>query len=632
MYRSLRELVQLFGGSDLPTIGDLNPYQLGVTSSAFGNAHEHGHRDGYVPRTRNLVDARVSEALGSPQVVIVVGPSKAGKTRTVFEAIHTHHPTAKLLWPIADGIRELVAHPRVAATGDTIVVWLDDLHEYLTSSDKLTPNVLARLRERPGRTIVVATLRSEMRAQLRSDGELQRETRLLLEQAKTIDLASTSEDLCEQAAAGQIYPDQSFNGYGLGEVLAGAPELLQRYDDAAEIDPVQHAVIQVAIDWTRIGQPDAIPEQTLTELAMHRLRERRPDLDLISESVRAAISSAGTSPKGVGRAAALRTIFLDSKTRGYHPFDYLVAADDGQGDREPRPIPDAFWHMATRDGDYLVLTLVGISAQRRGDLSTAVSLLRQAVVTENALAMFALGSALTKRDEVEEGENWIRRAADKGNPSAILATASLFKDRGEFEEAERWCRRGVDTGDFRAMNNLAFLLVRRGAREEAETWYRNAADAGDLRAKHILGYMLKERGALKEAEPWYRAAADNGHPPAMQGLAILLADRGEVEEAETWYRRAAENGQIDAMHALSTLFMERGELQEAEAWSRRGAENGDLTAMYNLGFFLQERGELAESAIWCRKAADGGLPAAISILPALLEELGTVGGAEVSAQ
>ncbi|MGO4614706.1 tetratricopeptide repeat protein [Nocardia sp. 2YAB30] len=420
MRRSLRELVGVFGREDLPTIGEVDPYLLGATSSVFGGPDEHGVRDRYVARTANQVDARLAEALTGCRMVIVVGPSKAGKTRTLFEAVRAYDPAVRVVWPVHDGIGELAVHPRLSGSEDPVVVWLDDLHEYLSGTNSLTPAGLAGLTARRGRTLVVATLRSEMRAQIKSEGELQRDTRLLLEQALLIDLASTSEDPYEQAAAIRLYPGQISAGHGLGEALAGAPELLARYDDAKATDPVQHSVIAVAIDWARIGRPDPIPELVLTGLTVRRMRVNRPEIDITSETVRAAITGARTPPTGAGRAAALHTSYLNGDdTRGYRPFDYLVAADDGQGHRTPRPIPDTFWDTATHDSDTDVLISVANTAYQRDNKTSALALLRRAVITGHVGAMANLGVLLYERGEITEAEYWYRKAADVGDFDAM---------------------------------------------------------------------------------------------------------------------------------------------------------------------------------------------------------------------
>ncbi|MGV9336619.1 tetratricopeptide repeat protein, partial [Nocardia sp. NPDC003726] len=471
--------MRVYGIEDLPTITDLDPYLLGATSSVFGRAGEYGLRDGYLPRTAHDVDTRLAEALAGGRLVVVVGPSKAGKTRTLFEAVHAHDPAARVVWPAADAVGELIVHPRIAESTDSLVVWLDDLHEYLSGTAGLTPAVLARLFARRGPTVVVATLRSEMRAQLRGGGELRQDTRMLLEQAVTVDLASTAEDLDERAAADRAYPGYASDRYGLGEGLAGAPELLARYDDARAADPELYAVIAVAIDWSRIGRTDLIPEPVLTDITLRELRTSHPHLEATTAGVHAAIHTARTPPPGAGRTAALHTAFLGDDVRGYRAFDYLAAADDGQANRAPRPIPDTYWHDNTLDCDAGTLLVVGVAAYDRGNVPTATALFRKAAEAGNRDAMSNLGVLLKQRGDIDEAELWYRKAVEAGNPGALFNLGNLLKQRGDIDEAELWYRRAVEAGNRDAMSNLGNLLKQRGDIDEAELWYRRAVEAGN---------------------------------------------------------------------------------------------------------------------------------------------------------
>ncbi|MBW0275513.1 hypothetical protein ATM97_09940 [Nocardia sp. MH4] len=429
--RTVRELVRVYGIEDLPTIADLDPYRLGSTSSVFGRSGEYGLRDAYLPRTAHDVDTRLAEALTGEGLVVVVGPSKAGKTRTLFEAVRVHDPGARVVWPVTDGVGELAAHPRIATSTDPLVVWFDDLHEYLTGTTGLTPAVLARLSARPGSTVVVATLRSEMRAQLRGGGELGQDTRMLLEQAVTIDLASTSDDADECEAADRAYPGYGGERYGLGEGLAGAPELLARYDDARAADPAMFTVIAIAVDWARIGRPEPIPEPVLTDLALRELRATHAYLDATTASLHTAIQEARTPPPGAGRTAALHTSFLDDDTRGYRAFDYLTAADDGQHHRTPRLIPNTYWHDATHECDTNTLLAVGVAAYRRDNTPVAAILFRTAAEAGNSAAMRNLGILLEQRGDLAEAESWFRKAIEAGNNAAAdnLGILLAYRDR-----------------------------------------------------------------------------------------------------------------------------------------------------------------------------------------------------------
>ena len=347
----LMDLVEVMDGDDLSSVAGLDPYRLGATPSDYGDLASYGQRDPYVPRSSHDVDLRLREALQPGRLVLLVGPSKAGKTRTAFEAIKDRWPQARLLAPNASALAAVTAHPRVALTSDVLVLWLDDLQRFLTAAHPLTPALLARLNARPGPMVVIATLRAEERGRLRSvDGELARDTRLLLEQAEntTIELATTSEDPEEQAAARAAYPEADLSITGLAEQLAGAPALLQQYRDARYDDPIVHSVLQTAIDWARVGMPRPASAEELIGLAMDVLLQERPELEPTDQQMLEAISMARTSRRRrAGGGPADRA--APDRIRGYRPFDYLVAADDGQIGT-PRLIPTSLWSSTAQAG------------------------------------------------------------------------------------------------------------------------------------------------------------------------------------------------------------------------------------------------------------------------------------------
>ena len=328
----LAGLVELLEEGDLPLVSSLDPYRLGASPSVFGESGTFGVHDPYVPRTRNAVDDRLRAALEPGRLVLIVGPSKAGKTRSAFEALRERWPNARVLTPTPQGLGALADHERIARSGDPLVIWLDDLQRYVTTATPLTPAMLTALLQRPGVTIAVSTLRAEERARLRAGAdELTRDTRQLLDDARpnTVELSPTSEDVHEQAAASLSYPGVDLDHAGLAEVLAGAPALLEQYHDAQYANPVLHAVIAVAIDWTRVGMPEVIPAGLLAELATQRLAATRPGYDPpTAEELSDAIQIARTPPANAGRVAALQSHDTPDGSRGYTPFSYLVAADD----------------------------------------------------------------------------------------------------------------------------------------------------------------------------------------------------------------------------------------------------------------------------------------------------------------
>ncbi|MEV0097865.1 tetratricopeptide repeat protein [Nocardia sp. NPDC050789] len=613
----LAELVETpLVDDELPLASSLNPYILGSTPSAFGHSGSYGVGDPYLPRTANEVDHRLIQAVKGDRMVLLVGPSKAGKSRTLFEAVRAARTNARLLAPIPGAIGRLAAHQKIAGTNDSIVVWLDDLDRYLTNADPLTPGVLAWLSSRPGPTFIVATLRSEARDRMRREtGEFTHDTRTLLSQAVTIELAATNDDPTEQAAAAAAYPTRNLRDYGLGAILAGAPELLARYDDARVAAPVLHAVIQVAIDWARIGHPAPITEATLRDHTIDRLATLRPDLDITDQQLHDAIVEARTPPPGAGLVAAL-LIVQDTDSPGlptdgpstpsrhYRPFDYLVAADDGQ-DHSPRLIPNQFWDKVTRNAGQEALFAIGVMAYERNNIVESIRIFRQLAEGGDVRSTAILGDLLLERGDLPAAETMYRKAADS-DTYAMVRLGVFLSGRGDLVEAETFYRTGADAGDSNAMDYLGELLADRGDLTEAETWYRKATDTGNASAMVSLGVLLANRDDLTEAETWYRKAADTGHLPGMVRLGELLANRDDLTEAETWRRKAADTGKAFPMARLGDHLANRGNLTEAETWYRKAADTGNAYAMARLGDHLANRGDPTEAETWHRKAADTG--------------------------
>jgi hypothetical protein len=159
-------------------VRDLDPYTLGATPSAYGNAETYGQRDHYLARIK---DEELADALSPGRLVVLVGPSKAGKTRTAFEVLRSHGTWggALLAVPAPRSLGELVRHSDLPRSAP-LVIWLDDVARFLPPAGDLSQTIVARLVDRPGPTVLAATLRSEQREMLRGpEGELSREVRMV---------------------------------------------------------------------------------------------------------------------------------------------------------------------------------------------------------------------------------------------------------------------------------------------------------------------------------------------------------------------------------------------------------------------------------------------------------------------
>ena len=527
----LENLVALSAGTDLPLVRDLDPYLLGATPNNYASAGTSGAHDPYVPRTHNNVDDRLKELLKPGRMVLLIGPSKSGKTRTAFQSMLTQWPQAALLAPTPQGLASLARHPRLKNSTNPLIIWLDDLQRYLVGiPHPLTMTLLVSLmRIRPGLTMVVSTLRAEERARLYGvTGELNREVRQVLETAITLALDPTSTDLEEQAAARSAYPDEDLSVYGLAEQLAGAPALLRHYQDVRHDDPILHAVIQTAIDWERVGFPGPVLEEDLAALSIKTLSRDHPHIRSTAKKIDSAIVIACLPPQGSGRVATLATVVLPIHGRAYSPFSYLVAADDGQTG-QIRRIPEAFWYEVLERITPSMARAIGSAAHQRNNVAVALRAFEMAAEVGDLDAMFSLGVVLTelKPPQRDKAYAWYEKAARAGHFDAMNNFGAMLAELNPPQRATAciWFEEAARAGNIEAMFNLGVQLVNLDPPQRATAciWFEKAARAGNIEAMFNLGVLLAECNPpqLEIACTWFEKAAQAGHPSAIINLEIL---------------------------------------------------------------------------------------------------------------
>ena len=227
--RRLAALVEIGLEKDgrLPAVESVDPYRLRVSDSPYGTV---GNRHPYVPRDR---DGDLDRALVEDLFVLVVGPSKAGKSRTAFEAACRVLPGAAMFVPDPGKRAVQVLDEDLENIGlddRPLLIWLDDLDRYLTTDGGLTRDSSpasrndGRLPGSPGLT-VLATLTTTKREQLRREagGELDRAADQLIDSAKELHLDNELSDQ-ERIDAQARYPTENFEGrVGIGERLGSPP-------------------------------------------------------------------------------------------------------------------------------------------------------------------------------------------------------------------------------------------------------------------------------------------------------------------------------------------------------------------------------------------------------------------------
>jgi hypothetical protein len=149
-------------------VGEVDPYDIGVDREAIRPRLRSGGEDRrYLPRELEApLYQALHDALGrrDPTMIVVRGPSKAGKSRTLLHAAQTHRglgaATLVAPNPNKDAQEALtgVLEPRRLRRGDTpLVLWLDDLEFFVGIDRGMHAGVLDELASWDRPVVVLAT-------------------------------------------------------------------------------------------------------------------------------------------------------------------------------------------------------------------------------------------------------------------------------------------------------------------------------------------------------------------------------------------------------------------------------------------------------------------------------------------
>ena len=368
----------------------------------------------YVKRDKDRVlEAALLEARsGGRRIVLILGDSAAGKSRSASEAVRRDPVLRRwrLVVPLADGGLARLANADLGWR-DT-VLWLDDLDKYLARG--LDLGTLRRVLGDNPTVVVVATMRTiQLRARqseladpawgfLTDDSEVTR-----------VDLEASFSDDEVQAASAKISDTTLLgalhDGAGLGEWLVAGPELMKRLNDGQGLD---RAFADTVISWYRTGlnQPLAKEEArrlwiiTLPQAPRQRLLSREPG----EQSKLFDHAAAWACQPVIGRDLYEQALITKSAD-GYVAHSYVV----DQTERNPQrpPVPDPVWQQALQ-----FATTSPESGQKPG---------RIWAVANAAYLEHALACAMTA----------MQTLAQAGDASALSNVGVLLGELGRREEA-----------------------------------------------------------------------------------------------------------------------------------------------------------------------------------------------------
>jgi tetratricopeptide (TPR) repeat protein len=655
-------LHDLTPADELPQVWDMTAHQVGARRTRYSET-------GSAPYVhRPAVDAGLADLLRREHVIVVAGPSSAGKSRTAFEALHATMGDAGFAHPLPAGraISKLIQADREEPLcAGPLVVWLDELDAYLHDDSGLSPAVVEWLEGRPRGGVIVATIREEKYNDHRGDaGTAGMAVRLFLERAERGAFLLRHKITRDEAReATRLYPGEDFSdlGVGIGNRLVGGPEQVRRLQEAETGNPAGWAVIKAAVDCRWMGLPAPVPDAVLRRLFGVAMRDRFPHLPATDEAYQQGLSWA--SQRGES-GVALVDVLDHAEEHGLRrrwtvagnswqvaisaasTADLLSVAAAAREHDLPEVAISAL-QKAAADGSSIAAIELGVLLAESGNLEAGKEWIARAVEAHEIDALSAMGAVLAGAGDLDAATGWFWRGIEAGDPLSALLMGRVQRDRGQYEASMYWLRIAAEEGAQAAWLLLAELLgesgdnqaaaecLERGAcgdgvhaaccrwqlawnrddHEDAERWLRTAAELGDVESSRMLGQLLGHRGETSQAEYWLRRIVDQS-PGAAYDLGALFERVGNPAAAEEWYRRGYDRGAGQSAVALSRLRLAAGDVEQAAAWLRAGADSpgtepGDVYPVaIELAERLRREGSESDAVAWLDEgAAAGWVPA-----------------------
>ncbi|MFJ4102405.1 tetratricopeptide repeat protein [Amycolatopsis japonica] len=575
-------------------VEDADPRHLGVHAAIAAGQHDRALPT-YVLRDTDDVKrhpdglrARVAAAAATGGFVLIVGGSSVGKTRSAYEAVLDLVGSWRLIHP--GGPDELVALAKTKPS--RVVVWLDEIQRYLTGDKGLTGATVRKLLAGDGPVLLIGTVwpnRYNTYVNSRAeDWDPFRRQREVVELADVVHLGEhfTPAEL-ERARAiasegdARVALALKSRQYGMTQVMAGAPQLVDRWEAA---DPYQRAVLSAAIDATWLGV-----EEPVTAVLLHAAapgycdsRERATAAETwfddalayateLRHGATSALLPQASDDGRLGRAA------------GYVVADYLLQYAGGR--RKAKP-PQSFWDAClTYLTDVDELKNLALSAHERSLLGYTERLLEKAADIGDRDATDRLVRLLIEQNRVMEAIIRLRPVADAGDHEATWWLIDLLVEEGDVDAALRRLGPLAASGDAKAVDVVTDLLAEQGDVGEL----RRRAAEGDQLAALRLAELELGNGLADEALARLRALGDAGNHEARQLLIDVLAENGRLKDLRTL---ADETGGLAAW-ALARVLIESGRVREAI--SRLRAEVTTEQDRHHLAVILVERGKVDEA-------------------------------------
>jgi len=652
-------------------IEEWDPHDLEVHPAADLSGSTHGHRRGpsrtavlpeYVRRPHDgaLADVVAAAELGTSGMVVLTGSSSTGKTRACWEALQSLAGTGWRLWHPFDPTHTEAALAGLARVKPRTVIWLNEAQHYVgdeSGKGERVASALHALLADPARgpVLVLGTLwpdRATVYTSRPAPGGSDRHarTRELLA-GRLIPVPEQFDELAlEQAArlaaAGDPYLADTLPRAKNGRVtqdLAGAPELLQRYDTAS---PPAQALLSAAMDARRLGASLHLPWSFLVEAAQDYLTDEQ--FGALDDGWEDQARDELGRPVH-GDLSPLRRVRPRSTHRSFPPGYVTVSGLAGplyrladyleQHGRDKRRLlcpPESFWQAALRHFDSVALRELARAAGRRERLRWEHRLYLRAADTGDARALYHLTDRLAKAGKTRAAEARLKPAADAGHSGALARLAILREQAGRQTEAEELAVMAAEASDSTVLLELAGMRAEAGNEPEAQRLCDLAVTFGHTPDLELFA-EIQEEARHPQEELFYQAAADAGGAYSLLQLACRSQRAGKLQEAERLYHLVADadddSCRCSALHSLAEISEKAGKREEAEHLALSADATGNLgfSAVSWLAHLRSDAGDEAEAERLYRRAADAGDHSAARELANIRENVGDHDEAETWA-
>ena len=609
------------------------------------------------------VDAQIQEKLNADSCnpVIVVGPPKSGKTRTLIENLKkSKHANAKIYWLEPGGGNAKSLLERTTSSSGTDVLVLDDLQNprYFGEGgldSKLIEDLASNFK-------IVGTLhentkfqwelnnidhRSEFSDKIVSTPNRNVQTILLRNQISLSSELSDSE-LDKVTSKFNISKKDVTSYRYLGSKLASVSSLSKILEhELASTDSFSHALFDSLVD-SKIIFPQGATLDELKLFSKIKLENsfNSPWTDLGWESAVERFTR-GLSPKSP-HAIMMRTISDRTKFTLFDPIweskrpsswdpSHLIGLD-----LDFIEIADNAFELGFKEATFQLLetldsTVPEIQFQHGrfyfldGNFDESFKWLVQAADSQHHKALDYLGDLYYEHfeDSIKAVECWVA-ASELGNVWAMDSLGDFYSEQGQILEAEKWWAKASNQDNHWAMASLGDLYIQEQRIEEglellknsankenpwamrklgffyegqedtiqAEQWWAKAADHNDDISMDKLGDLAKDSKDLVRAESWWERAAALGNSWAMASLGLLKRDSHLYEQGDELLLRAANLGNSWAMRQIALAKEASNDLTGAEPWFARAAELDDEVSIFRLGFWAMERKDDLECREW----------------------------------